>query len=432
MAIALSKQTIDALVMRARTADSKQLELVDDRVSGLRIRAGARSATWMLSSRLTNGKRSRIKLGAWPSMGISDARKAAQILKLKLSSGGDPNEAKRDTVRKAAHLVAKQRTLHDILDQYEATKLVQLRCGAAVRRALDGKRGLLRAFVDREPATIVRADIAEAVREHAIEAPIAANRNLAYARAFFNWCVADEIIGSNPAATIKKPAKERQRDRYHSLEELREIWLAAGTLGYPFGPFYQLQILLPMRREELAAMPITELQLGSDELPCDAVWTLPSERTKRANALRVPLSKQARAIIKMAISDHKRPPGSPFVFSMTGDTPASGFTKAKRRLDCTIMKSREKNASAMNIDVVPMPHWTVHDLRTTFSTQACDVLEIEIAVADRILNHVASSTISKICRVYNKSELFAPRKRALAAWATLVETTCIETEFSEV
>lgn len=60
-----------------------------------------------------------------------------------------------------------------------------------------------------------------------------------------------------------------------------------------------------MRREELAAMPITELQLGSDELPCDAVWTLPSERTKIANALRVPLSKQARAIIKMAIADSK-------------------------------------------------------------------------------------------------------------------------------
>ena len=99
---ALNKHSIDALVMRARSVAGKQFELIDDRETGLRIRAGERSATWMLGTRLANGKRSRIKLGVWPSMGISDARKAAQAKKLEVAQGIDPNETKREAVRQAA------------------------------------------------------------------------------------------------------------------------------------------------------------------------------------------------------------------------------------------------------------------------------------------------------------------------------------------
>jgi len=176
-----------------------------------------------------------------------------------------------------------------------------------------------------------------------------------------------------------------------------------------------------MRREEIAAMPLAELVLGSESAPDDAVWTLPAERTKCENALRVPLSALARSIIVDTIADPERPKSSPFVFSMTGDTQISGFAKTKRRLDAAILNARIKAAEQSGAEAGPMPHWTVHDLRTTFSTQASDELHIDISVADRILNHVATSTTSKIKRIYNKSELFEPRKKALAEWARLVE-----------
>jgi hypothetical protein len=86
-------------------------------------------------------------LGDWPSMGISDARKAAQAKKLEVAHGIDPNEIKREAVRQAVQAAANRRTLGEVLDQYEAVKLVQLRRGAAVRRSLDGKTGVLRHFV---------------------------------------------------------------------------------------------------------------------------------------------------------------------------------------------------------------------------------------------------------------------------------------------
>ncbi|MCM0032084.1 tyrosine-type recombinase/integrase [Sandarakinorhabdus limnophila] len=421
MANALNRQAIETLISHARLMGRGQLELVDDREAGLRIRAGERGATWSLLVRLRNGKRTRVAIGPWPGINVADARKMAQDKKREIADGTDPNAQRRELIEETVRAEANQRSLRDVLDEYQAIRLSQLRGGDAVRRALDGKSGVLRALVHRDPRSIVRADVADAIRKHALKSPIGANRGLAYARAFFNWCVVEEILDASPAATIKKPSKEHQRDRYHSLDELREIWDAAGTLGYPFGPFYRLQILIPMRRKEVAGMPLAELDLGSDDAPGDAVWTLPRGRTKRDNALRVPLSPMARSIIKSAIADPGRPPTFPFVFSMTGDTPVSGFTKAKRRLDAAIFAARKKAAELSGVEAVPMPHWTVHDLRTTFSTQACDTLEIDIAVVDRILNHVATATTSKIMRVYNKSELFEPRKRALADWANLIE-----------
>ena len=52
---------------------------------------------------------------------------------------------------------------------------------------------------------------------------------------------------------------------------------------------------------------------------------------------------------------------------------------------------------------------------------ACEMLGVPPHVADRILNHVAAATRSKIMRVYNKSELFEPRRQALNAWAGLIQ-----------
>lgn len=419
----LTKQTIEKLIADARGKKGPQLELIDDREPGLRIRAGERSTKWSLSVRLKDGKRTRITLGPWPELGISDAREAARDARREIAKGIDPNAAKKEAARAAEIARKNRRSLADVLDEYERGKLSHLRRGSAVRRALDGRKGLLRDLVRREPREITRADITDAVRRQSkVGKGVGANRNLAYARAFFNWCVAEEIIPANPAGTVKRPAKESQRDRFHTLDELREIWEAAGTLGYPFGHFYRLLIVLPMRREEIAALPVAELDQGSDDDPTQGVWTLPAGRTKRANALRVPLSPLARSIIKEALADPDRPKDSPFVFSTTGETPVSGFAKGKRRLDKAIADARAKAAEAAGAEPQVMPHWTIHDLRTTFNTHACERLNVDAIVADRILNHVASATTSKIMRVYNKSELFEPRRAALCAWASLIET----------
>jgi integrase len=416
MSTGLTKTEIDAAIAAARGRKGPQIELRDIREPGLRFRAGERSAKWSLVIRIASGTRSRVALGSWPGLGISEARRAARDMRRRIEEGGDPNEEKRTAAREAQVRARSRRSLIQVLDEYERAVLAHHRRGDQTRRALDGEKGLLRTLVTREPHSITRTEMAEIVKRRARQSPISANRQLAYAKAFFNWCVSEEILEANPILAIKRPVPERVRDRYHSLGELRELWSATSNLGYPFQYLYRLLIVLPMRREEVAAMPVAELSLDGDE----PVWVLPAERTKRANALRVPLLPLARSIIKEALASADRPKDAAFVFSTTGDTSVSGFTKGKRRWDAAVAAARAKAAKEIEADAEAMPHWTLHDLRTTFNTHACERLKVDAAVADRILNHVATATTSKIMRVYNKSELFEERKVALQAWERLL------------
>lgn len=139
----------------------------------------------------------------------------------------------------------------------------------------------------------------------------------------------------------------------------------------------------------------------------------------------MPLSALAVRIIRAAIEDPKRPRDRKFLFTTTGFTSVSGFRKAKARLDGYIREGREMARSDAGYVVTDMARWTLHDLRTSFATQSAEVLHIDIAVVDRMLNHVATATTSKVARIYNMSELFEPRRQASNAWAALLEQSVI-------
>jgi integrase len=425
MTSSITKQAIDAMAARAHRAGDVQLELVDDRVPGLRVRAGKRAVTWSLLVRLRNGKRSRVKLGDWPMMSIAEAREAARLHREKVSDGVDPNEVKQAEIETVRREYENRLTVKVALDKYEAIRLVQLRHGPERRRSLDGKRGIISDLVDRELQSLTRAELTARIRELAVKSPMAGNRKLAHVKAFLNWCVNEDFITTNVIDKVKKPGREVPRTRCHSLEELREIWAAAGRLGYPFGPLIQLLIVIPMRREEIASLPMDELKIDWQSNSGEGKWTIPGERVKNGRALNVPLSTLATRIIRQVLDDPERPKDSRFLFTTTGATSVSGFRKAKDRLDRYIHEAREEAALQAGQTPVEMPHWRIHDLRTSFATQAADILHIDIAVVDRMLNHVATATTSKVARIYNMSELFEQRREASNAWAGLLEREVI-------
>lgn len=421
MAKGLNRIAIDTLIARARRGEETAQELLDDREPGLRIRAGRRSTTWSLAAKLKSGKSTRVKLGTWPGMGIAEARDAARTARRQIESGQDPNEEKRVAVKAERRRRLNQIALCSALDTYQTEVLTHRRTGEGIRRMLDGSKGLLRKWARREIGAITNDDIRDEVKRIAKAAPISANRKLAHALAFFNWCVRERYITENPAKEISKPGKEKERDRYPSVTELQEIWAATGFLGYPFSYLFRLLIVLPMRRQEVTAIALSELKYGVDLDRPDAEWLLASDRTKKANALRVPLSRLARSLLSSAIADESRPQDSDLAFTTTGETPVSGYSKAKKRVDSLIREMRRYAAAEKDVQPIVMEHWTLHDLRTSFNTIACEDLLIDAAVADRILNHVATATTSKVMRIYNKSELFEPRRRALEAWSDFLE-----------
>ena len=392
MASQITDQMIAAaLGDRVRPA---KVELADTVEPGLSVRIGAQGARWTYRSRAIEESRLRLSLGAWPDVSVHQARVLVNRLK--------------GTFVPVAAEPAEDITVGGLLERYDARRLSQFRKHQVILRALTTA---LATVSHRQATTINRRDISEIVDVMADRAPIHANRTLAYTKAFFGWAVGRGYLESNPAAGISKPSREIARDRTPTLEELVEIWDAAGDLSYPFGPAIRLLILTATRRDEIGGMRTAEVSrlTGSAE----GCWTLPARRSKNGRAIRMPLAPLAMDILNSAMESRRT--AGPFVFSTTGETSISGWSRAKSRIDALIQARRRLRG--VNED---MPPWRIHDLRRAFATAACDILKVDPAIADRCLNHVGASTTSTVARVYGRSELYEPRRDALFRWAELV------------
>jgi hypothetical protein len=229
MASRLNRQVIDALVVKAAKVLESSLSLsmigrsgsVFGRVSDPRLGSCA------CVCRMESGAGLSLALGLrweWPTFVLQHEPK-----KVEVAAGLDPNETKREVARAAVHDVLSRRNLCDVLDQYQTTKLSELRRGANVRRAIDGKRGLLQAFVNQDIASSMRDDALNAVRLHAKRAPIAAKRCLAYVSAFFNWCVGQGILEASHAATVKAFKGTRARSLSFDQRAARNLGCGRGA-----------------------------------------------------------------------------------------------------------------------------------------------------------------------------------------------------------
>ena len=96
--------------------------------------------------------------------------------------------------------------------------------------------------------------------------------------------------------------------------------------------------------------------------------------------------------------------GTDLVFTTTGTTPVSGWSKIKRRLDAAMGTT---------------PPWGLHDLRRTAATGMA-----EIGVAPHIVEAaLITSAVHKagVAGTYNRAAYAAEKKAALERWADHVE-----------
>ena len=219
-------------------------------------------------------------------------------------------------------------------------------------------------------------------------APVVAVRTLAALRKMFGWCVEGEIVDANPVHGLKPRAPVRSRDRVLSDDELARVWRTTRATPYPFGPAIRLLILTGARREEIGALAWPEVQ-------GDAI-RLEGERTKNAEPRTVPLSTVARQIVDAL------PTIGTYVFTTTGETPVSGWSKAKGILD----------------DSADVRDWRIHDLRRTVAT-GLQRLGFRLEVIEAVLGHTSGSRAG-IVGVYQRHAFDSEKREALAAWSRYV------------
>ena len=251
------------------------------------------------------------------------------------------------------------------------------------------RRLVLPLWGNREITEIGRRDVLDVIDAIADQGTIVTARRMqTRLHRLFAWAVGRDIVKVNPFANLPKPGSETKRERKHTDAELVKIWNAAGKLGGPYGPAFQLLILTGARREEIA-------QLRWSEVEGDTI-NLSGARTKNGEPHTIPLSRPRDILAAM-------PRLGDFVFSTSGKLPVSRWSHAKVDLD--------------DLAGIAEP-WVTHDLRRTVAT-GLQKLGVPLQVTESVLGHTGGSRAG-VVGIYQRHDFAAEKRVALEAWGAHV------------
>lgn len=441
--VKLGKTEIDALVCPEGRADCL---VFDDEIPGFALRVTQAGAKVFILQYRRGAIIRRLRIGRYGELTPAKARKLAEAARGLVIAGGDPAADRKAMFAAEAEAARERRsqakadalTLEKLIGQWEMVQLAH-RSASYRTEAPRALRRVFQAHLDL-PARNLEADTIRAAlaaiggkagrkpggtkpaepgaaadakkRERdlpdapAMPGQVMARRVRSYGAVLFNWAIGRELLTVNPFAAVRPEGREVARERSLTDAELGEVWRAAGTLGWPWGPYFRFLLLTLQREGEAAGLAWSELSPGF------ALWELPGKRTKNGKAHAVHLAEPARDILRAV----PRMAGSPLVFTTTGRTPISGFSRAKARLDAAIIEERAERAAEAGADApAPLVPWRLHDFRRTGVTVLARQ-GVRWEVADRVLNHVQGA-IRGVAAVYQRHEFFDERERAMTIWA---------------
>jgi integrase len=395
----------DVAIQKKRANPTKRLEIHDGHGLYLVIQPSGHKS-WAFRYR-SAGKSRKLVLGPYgeaPAIGVAKARALASAELVKVKAGGDPARDRRlesaDTFESVARHFVERYARPKNRSWKETARLLGLipdpdkpedLAGFIVRR-----RSAVDRWGSRKISDIRRADVIALLDDVADGgAPVGANRVFSAVRKLFNWAESRYGLDANPCHKVQRPTDESSRDRVLSDDELRLIWDAAGERGWPFGTILQLLILTGQRRDEVASMTWSELDFAAK------VWKLPRGRVKNDKGHEVPLSALAVDIIRTV----PKVAGADLLFTTTGKTPVSGFSKEKAALE----------------KAVGFNDWWLHDLRRTMASGMAR-LGIALPVIEKVLNHTSGS-FRGIVGVYQRHEYADEKRHALDTWAAHINRT---------
>jgi integrase len=395
-----TRKLTDLFVERAKPPAHGRVEYFDAAFPGLALRItdnGGKS--WSIFYR-ANGRLRRFTIGRYPAIKPAQARSEAAAALERVREGIDPAEEKR---ARRDMRTPETDTFGAVAQDYlEGHVKKNNRESTFLEAKRDIERNLLPKWRSRPIASITRRDALDLIDGIVARgAEVQANRTLARLRALFNWAIEKDRLARSPVARMKLPTQEQARDRVLGDDELRWLWQASAEIGWPFGPLVKLLALTAQRRDEVASMTWAEVDFKKH------VWTIPRHKAKNDCVHEVQLSSAALDVLRELPRI-----GDGLVFTTTGKTAVSGFSRSKRRLDAAMLKAKRKELGTRKGDATP--GWTLHDLRRTAATGMAR-LNFPPHVVDKILNHV-SGTIRGVAAVYNRFAYLDERRAALEAW----------------
>ena len=381
----MAKRLTTLSVENARARGARR-EIADGGARGLYLvvqPSGSRS--WAVRYRIS-GQSRKLTLGDAEDVTLAMARlKAAEAL-AEVAAGRDPSKAKLAEV--AAEREKTGQTIKWAIDQFiekyamKATRPVTWR---QYQRMLS--RVVEPAWHGRSIHTIKRRDIIALVEVMGEEHPTMANRVLAVISKMFSWLESRDEIDIAPTRGVKRPSREKGRDRVLSNVELQRLLAVCGDLDQTTSAFLRLLIYTACRRSEIAGAEWG--QIGDREL------IIPEEKSKNHRRHVVPLSGAAWAVIETL------PRTSKYLFpARYGGGHFAGFAHAKLHVDALVQLDKP---------------WSWHDLRRSVAS-GLQALGFGVELIEQIMGHV-SGVYRGVVGVYQRHDFAEQKRMALQAWA---------------
>jgi integrase len=216
---------------------------------------------------------------------------------------------------------------------------------------------------------------------------------------FLTWCRRQQLIERNPCDDLdrdERPKPGKARANVPSLEELRAIWDAVEGETASVRDMVRLLLLTALRRDEVADLPWSEVDLVKHRL------VIPGERMKNEELHEVPLAAQALALLKARMPANPSP--RELVFPSSVGKPIANWGPILTRIRKAIDEAHLPKAQ----------RFVFHDVRRSFTTLLSD--DFDVDALDRAIAHKRSGTAGG----YNYSTRMATRAQVFAMWADLL------------
>lgn len=364
---------------------------------GLRISPKGRKS-WIFLYRF-DGRARRLTMGTYPAVTLADARVEWGRAKKMLERGEDPGTAR------IAQNVAERNaeTVSDLIAEYLERHARFKRSGAADERML--RRNVEPLWGRRKATSITRRDVIYLLDRVADRGtPVLRNRLLSAIQKMFVVGMDRGLVETTPCVGMSR-LPEKPRERALTPDEVKALWIGLGDPDVKMQPITRLALKFLLatgqRRQEVTGTLRSEISTD------DAIWEIPSDRTKAGRTHRIPLSPLALSLIeeidRLRAHDEDAKP-SPWLFP----SPHS---------DRAVAPPSITNALRANLSVMGLEGITPHDFRRTASTVMAE-LGVSQFIIGRVLNHSDHTTTG---RVYNKFEYMPEKAHALGAWAARIE-----------
>lgn len=359
----------------------------------LYLHVGPSGAKSWIQRLVIEGRRHDIGLGAFPVIGLAEARERAFANRVAVAHGGNPLAEKR-RAKVPTFAEAAERTIEKNRARWrEGGKTEKIWRQVLSSRAFP-------AFGDRPVDTITREDVLKVVSPIRMEKPEVARRLRQFVRLILGWAVSHGYAEHNADDSINGalPSLKRVKEHLRALS-YREVAGALETVEESRASTaaklcLRLLVLTAVRSGEARGAMWREVDLEARS------WVIPAGRTKVGAEHRVPLSDAAVAVLEQArmLDD-----GSGLVFP-------SPLKQGRPLSDMTLTKVLRDTGLAERC--------TVHGFRSSFRDWCAETGKPR-EIAEAALAH----TVPGVEGAYFRSDLFERRRRLMDQWGAFVTAT---------